>query len=154
VSGYKGEAHDDYQAAGKPPCDWDDAEAREQLVDALARDGHAALAVLEGRELTDGVAEAAELLATVIGQDIETRDEGTFAIAGRVAPDRVISAVDPEARHGHKSTSQRFDGYKGHIACDPDSGIITDTVVTCGQCRRRRGHQRLAGRVRRGRRGS
>jgi hypothetical protein len=121
---------DDYQAAGKPVCDWDDAEAREQLVDALARDGHAALGVLEGRELTDGVAQAAELLATVIGQDIETRDDGTFAIARRVAPDRVISTEDPEARHGRKTSARRFDGYKGHVAVDPDSEIITDTAVT------------------------
>jgi hypothetical protein len=143
----------DYQAAGKPPCDWDDAQAREQLVDALARDGYAALRVLEGRELADGVAEAGELLATVIGQDIETRDDGTFAIARRVAPDRVISAVDCEARHGRKTTSQRFDGYKGHVAVDPDGEIVTDTAVNCGQCRRRRGDRRAALGVRRRRRG-
>jgi hypothetical protein len=122
-------------------------------VDALVGDADAALGVLEGRELTEAVAQAADLLATVIGQDIETRADGTCAIAGRVAPDRAVFAVECEARHGHKSNAQRFDGYKGHIACDPDSEIITDTVVNCGQCRRGRGHQRLAGRVRRGRRG-
>jgi hypothetical protein len=99
-------------------------------VDALARDGPAALALLEGRELADEVAQAAELLATVIGQDIETRDDGTSALACRVAPDRVVSAVDYEARHGRKTASQRFDGYKGHIAADPDSEIITDTALT------------------------
>lgn len=121
---------DDYTAAGKPVCDWDDPAAREELVDALVRDGYAALGVLEGRELSAPVAEAAELLATVIGQDIHTREDGTFVIARRVAPDRVISAVDVEARHGHKTTSQRFDGYKGHIAVDPDSEIITNTAVT------------------------
>ena len=100
-------------------CDWDDAEAREALVDALARDGHAALAVLEGRELTKAVAQAADLLATIIGQDIETRADGTFAIARRLAPDRVVSTVDLEARHGHKSNAQRFDGSKGHIEVPP-----------------------------------
>lgn len=121
---------DDYAAAGKPVCDWDDPAAREQLVDALVCDGYAALEVLEGRELPEPVAEAGELLATVIGQDITTRDDGTFAIARRVAPDRVISTVDVEARHGHKTTSQRYDGYKGHIAVDPDSEIITNTAVT------------------------
>jgi hypothetical protein len=123
-------------------------------VDALARDGHAALAVLEGGELADGVAEAGELLATVIGQDIETRADGTFAIARRLAPDRVISAVDCETPNGRKTTSQRFGGYKDHVAADPDSEIITGTTaVNCGQCRRRRGGRRAAGGVRRRRRG-
>src|SRR5215471_6802692 len=42
---------DDYVTAGKPACDYEDAAAREELVDALARDALAALTVLEGREL-------------------------------------------------------------------------------------------------------
>ena len=51
-------------------------------------------------------------------------------IARRVAKDRVLSTVDPDARHGHKSTARRFDGYKGHTAVDPDSELITATAVT------------------------
>ncbi|MGH8921573.1 MAG: transposase, partial [Actinomycetes bacterium] len=43
-----------------------------------------------------------------------------------------ISTVDPTARHGHKTASRGFDGYKGHIAMDPDSEIITDTEVSAG----------------------
>ncbi|MGC8514486.1 MAG: transposase, partial [Acidimicrobiales bacterium] len=101
---------DDYRVGGKPVCDWDDRVAREALVDALARDGFAALAVLDGRELSDGVGEAGELLATVLGQDLETTDDGVFRIARRVATDRVISIVDPEARHGHKTAARGFDG--------------------------------------------
>ncbi|MBW3578043.1 MAG: transposase [Actinobacteria bacterium] len=124
------ERDDDYVAAGKPPCDWDDAEAREQLVDALIRDGLAALGVLEDRELPAGVIEAVELLATVVGQDVERGGDGVFRIARKVAKDRVISTVDPQARHGHKSTARKFDGYKGHVAVDPDSEIITQTAVT------------------------
>jgi hypothetical protein len=46
-----------------------------------------------------------------------------------VAADRVISTVDPDARHGRKSTSGKFDGYKGHVAIDPDSEIITDAAA-------------------------
>jgi hypothetical protein len=72
---------DDYQAAGKPVCDWDDQAAREQLVDALFRDGYHALGALRGRTLGPEVAQAAELLATVIGQDIEETDDGRFIIA-------------------------------------------------------------------------
>lgn len=123
---------DDYAGAGKPVCDWDDAAARDALVDALARDGHAVLALLDGRELTSEVKDAATLLATVLGQDLELGDNGHFRIARRVAPDRIISTVDPEARHGHKTASRGFDGYKGHIAVDPDSEIIVSTAVTAG----------------------
>jgi hypothetical protein len=120
---------DDYQAAGKPICDWEDPAAREQLVDALFRDGYRALGALRGRQLGPEVAQAAELLATVIGQDIEETADGRFVIAQGVAPDRVISVVDPQARHGHKSTARGFDGYKGHVAIDPDSEIITAAAV-------------------------
>jgi hypothetical protein len=123
---------DDYGSAGKPACDWDDAAAREALVDALARDGYALLVLLDGRELSEPVQQAAALLATVLGQDLEKRDDGVFRIARRVAADRVISTVDPDARHGHKTESRRFDGYKRHIAVDPDSEIITATEVTAG----------------------
>jgi hypothetical protein len=121
---------DDYAAAGKPVCDWEDKAAREALVDALARDAYAVLALLDGRALAGEVSEAAALIATVVGQDLEQTEDGTFRIARRVAPDRVISTVDPEARHGHKTEARGFDGYKGHIAIDPDAEIITAAAVT------------------------
>lgn len=127
------ERDDDYGSGGKPVCDWDDADARADLVAALAADAHACLAVLDGRDLPEAVTETAGLLATVVGQDLEQDDDdGRFRIARRVAKDRVISTVDPDARHGHKTASRGFDGYKGHIAEDPDSEIITDTTVTPG----------------------
>lgn len=123
---------DDYGSGGKPVCDWDDPAAREQLVAELAADAHACLRVLDGRDLDDELARIGELLATVVGQDLEEGDDGVFRIARRVAKDRVISTVDPDARHGHKTAARGFDGYKGHIAEDPESEIITDTVVTPG----------------------
>ncbi len=123
---------DDYAGAGKPVCDWDDAAAREALVDALAKDGRAVLAALDGQELTDPVTAAGELLATVLGQDLEAGEDGVFRIARRVAKDRVISTVDPQARHGHKTAARGFDGYKGHAGIDPDSEIITATTATAG----------------------
>src|SRR4051812_19012664 len=126
---------DDYASGGKPTCEWDDAAAREQLVADLAADGFACLGVLDGRDLTAAVSQGAELLATVLGQDLEQGDDGRFRIARQVAKDRVISTVDPDARHGHKTQARGFDGYKGHVAVDPDSEIITDTVVTAGKAR-------------------
>jgi hypothetical protein len=53
-----------------------------------------------------------------------------FRIARRVATDRVISTVDPHAQHGHKTSARGFDGYKGYLAIDPDSEIVTATEVT------------------------
>jgi hypothetical protein len=123
---------DDYASAAKPGIDWDDEGARAELIDSRARDGMAMLAVLEGREVGEQVGKAVALLATVLGQDIASGDEGTFVIVRGTAPDRVISVVDPETRHGHKSSARGFDGYKGHIALDPDSEIITATTVTAG----------------------
>ncbi len=123
---------DEYKSAGKPACDWDDKAAREALVDGLARDGYAALWTIDDRKLVGPVRHAAELLATVLGQDLEQRDDGVFRIARRVAADRVISTVDPEARHGHKTAARGFDGYKGHICVDPDSELIVATTVTAG----------------------
>jgi len=123
---------DDYASASKPQIDWDDPAARDGLVDSRAKDAYACLAVLDGRELAEKVGEAARLLATVVGQDLEQDDSGAFRIARKVAKDRVISVVDPEARHGHKTQARSFDGYKGHVAMDPDTEIITDTAVTPG----------------------
>lgn len=123
---------DDYVAPGKPTCEWDDKDAREAVVNALAQDAHAALECVENRQVDDDVGQAIELLATVLGQDIERDEDGTYRIARRVATDRVISTVDPEARHGHKTSSRSFDGYKGHVSLDPDSEIITANEVTAG----------------------
>jgi len=123
---------DDYVSAGKPVCDYDDKAERDALVDALATDARALLGALDGRELPGAVSEAAALLATVVGQDLDEGPDGVFKIARRVAKDRVISTVDAEARHGHKTSARGFDGYKGHVAVDPDSELITATAVTAG----------------------
>jgi hypothetical protein len=110
---------DDYTAPGKPACDWQDPHAREELVDALVRDAYRAHYALRGERLDAPVAEAAVLLATVTGQDIEETSDGRFRIFEGTAPDRVISTVDPEARHGHKTAAHGFDGDKAHVAVDP-----------------------------------
>jgi hypothetical protein len=123
---------DDYATAGKPVCDYEDRDAREAMIDALAKDAHALLGALDGRELSPVVAEAGVLLAAVVGQDLDEGEDGVFRIAGRVAKDRIISTVDPDARHGHKTSARGFDGYKGHVAVDPDSELITATTVTAG----------------------
>jgi Transposase DDE domain/Transposase domain (DUF772) len=123
---------DDYATSAKPTIDWEDTAAREQLIDSRARDAHACLALLEDRPLGPEMSEAAQLLAAVVGQDLERGEDDRLRIARRVAPDRIISTVDPQARHGHKTNARSFDGYKGHIAIDPDAEVITATAVTAG----------------------
>jgi hypothetical protein len=123
---------DAYTDTAKPAIDWTDRSAREALIDSRAKDAYALLAVLDGRTLEVELTQAMVLLATVVGQDLDSGDDGVVRIARRVARDRVISTVDPGARHGHKTSARGFDGYKGHIADDPDSEIITATEVTAG----------------------
>jgi IS5 family transposase len=70
------------------------------------------------------------LLALVAGQDVEQDEDGTWKIARRVAPERVVSIVDPEARHMHKSRSEYIDTYKAHVAVEPETGLLTAAAVT------------------------
>jgi IS5 family transposase len=123
---------EEYASLAKPQIDWDDQAARAALVDARARDAHGMLGVLQGRRLPTAVAQAARLVAAVVGQDLEQAGDGRFRIARKVAADRVISTVDPDARHGHKTSARGFDGYKGHASVDPDSELVMATAATAG----------------------
>ena len=69
-------------------------------------------------------------MALVAGQDVEQGDDAVFRIARKVARDRLISTVDVEARHGHKSRARTFDGYKSHLGVDPEDELITAVAVT------------------------
>jgi hypothetical protein len=123
---------EEYASLAKPQIDWDDQAARAALVERRAQDAHAVLELLQGRSLAQAVAEAARLLAAVAGQDLEQAGDGRFRIARKVAADRVISTVDPDARHGHKTSARGFDGYKGHASVDPDSELVMATSATAG----------------------
>ncbi len=71
-------------------------------------------------------------LSSILDQDTESDDKGKRSIKDGVSKDRIISKVDPEARHGRKSASRHFDGYKSHVASDPTTGLITAVKVTPG----------------------
>jgi IS5 family transposase len=123
-------AHD-YDTPGKPSCAWDDPDARNELVTGLVTDALAILEAVDGISLDGDQTHLVALLALVAGQDVEPGDEeGTWRIARRVAKDRVISTVDPESRHMRKSRSSYRDGYKAHIAVEPETGIITACDLT------------------------
>ncbi len=125
----------DYGKPGKPAIDWDDPAAKDALVPALVNDANAVVAALQGRDLEERAASALALLALVAGQDVEPAGGsggtgGRWRIARKVAGDRVISVVDPDARHTRKSPGARRDGYRAHLAADPETGIITGEKLT------------------------
>jgi len=128
----------DYTATGKPRIAWDDHGAREDLVTALVGDAVALLGALDtgAIEAAGGKpAEAVALLALVAGQDVEPVEgsdgtDGRWRIARKTAPDRVISTVDPDARHAHKTRERRQDGFKAHVTVEPDTGLMTKVALT------------------------
>jgi hypothetical protein len=131
-------AHD-YDDPGKPRIAWNDKAARDALVDALVRDALAVLTEL-GEQQPGPAEDAVGLLALVAGQDVELIDPDDpdddqagpprWRIARQVAPDRVISVVDPDARHAHKTVHRRQDGFKAHVAVEPDTGLVTACQLT------------------------
>jgi hypothetical protein len=125
----------DYVTGAKPDIAWDDPVARDLLVSALVGDALTVLDRLEGVELDAKQSEAVALLALVAGQDVEPAEgsdgtDGRWRIARQVAPDRVISTVDPQARHAHKSREKKQDGFKAHVAVEPDTGLVTAATLT------------------------
>jgi Transposase domain (DUF772)/Transposase DDE domain len=125
----------DYSKPGKPKIDWDDPAAKDALVSALVSDANALVEAFGDEELDEAAASAVALLALVAGQDVEPAEgsdgtDGRWRIARKVAGDRVISTVDPDARHTRKSPEARRDGYRAHLAADPETGIITDEKLT------------------------
>jgi Transposase DDE domain/Transposase domain (DUF772) len=123
-------AHD-YDRPGKPACAWDDPQATQALVSGLVNDALAVLEAVAEVELGAEQAEAVALLALVAGQDVEPGERsGSWRVARRVAKDRVISTVDPQARHTRKTSAQRRDGYKGHLVAEPETGLVTACALT------------------------
>ncbi|MGH3961610.1 IS1182 family transposase [Mycobacterium sp.] len=127
----------DYSCPGKPSIDWDEPGAKDTLVSALVNDANALLEALavDPDEAEEPVAAALGLLALVAGQDVEPAEgsdgtDGRWRIARKVAPDRVISTVDPEARHTRKSPEARRDGFRAHVVAEPETGIVTDEALT------------------------
>jgi IS5 family transposase len=125
-------AHD-YRDPGKPRIAWDDLDARNELISGLVNDAQAVLAAVDDAALDDEQAGAVGLLALIAGQDVEPGDrDGTWRIAKGTAKDRVISTVDPDSRHVHKSVSSYRDGYKAHVSVEPTTGLICAQRLTAG----------------------
>jgi transposase len=113
----------------KARIDWSDAAARRTHLGELVE---LARVVLTATAADEDLAEARDLLARIVDQDIDETpaDGGGPAVRQGVAPDRVVSVVDPDMRHGRKTSSRRVDGYKSHVLTDHDTELILDVALT------------------------
>src|SRR6059058_495405 len=103
----------------KPDCRWRIKAERERMLTRVAQDAERALRAVEQAERLlddEAVAEAHALLRELVGQDFDIDDDGVPRLHRGTRQGRIISTVDPEMRHGRNSSSQRFDGFKLHVA--------------------------------------
>jgi hypothetical protein len=124
---------------GHLDIDWRDRDARSRVITELAADVTRVVGLVRADlgAIKDGPRRRAlisrcDAVLAVVEQDLETSAEGRLVIAQRVAQNRVISITDPEARHGRKSKSQTFNGFKINVLGDIVSGLITAVSVTAG----------------------
>jgi hypothetical protein len=72
-------------------------------------------------------------LRQVIDQDLEPDPDhpggGPAKIRQGVAEDRRVSVEDKEMRHGRKTKSKRFNGYKRHLAIDLNTVLVLAVAV-------------------------
>jgi len=130
---------EDYEQKKRPAINWNDPDARAALLQELVNDADTCHGFYDGEEPkgSEGFKQRLSLLSLVATQDVTKAEDGKVTITQGTAPDRIISTVDPEMRHGRKTTSSKFDGYKTHLAAQnvaPTEGprLITAVVVTGG----------------------
>ncbi len=126
---------------GEAEIDWSDEKARTEFLKSIVADADRLLETarqmlkqvpVESNQ-EKAILEAAQLLAQLLLQDVErpaggpgpSGEQGDPRLKQGVTPDRIVSVQDPEMRHGHKSASKRFEGFKAAVAVDPDSQLIT-----------------------------
>ena len=134
---------------GSLDLDWSDAQERRAVVGQLVADARVTLALatraLRGyakqATATQGLRAAQQLLADLLAQDVDEdpEDGGGPSIRQGTAKDRIVSTTDPEMRHGHKSHSKGFEGYKAAIVVETGSGVILATDVRGGNVHDREG---------------
>ena len=129
----------DSSIKGESAIDWSDQRARTALLGEIVADADRLLEVArqaqgelpEGSPERQGIVAAAELLGQLLLQDVERTGDG-IGLKDGVSQDRMMSVHDPEMRHGHKSSSRRFDGHKAAIVVDTDTQLITEVEVLPG----------------------
>src|SRR3990172_10285636 len=118
---------------GEAEIDWSDENARAKFLKSVVADAdrlletarQALVQVRAGSDQEKAIVEAAQLLSQLLLQDVERPEDGDTRLKQGVTRDRIVSVNDPEMRHGHKSATKRFEGFKAAVAVDPDSQLIT-----------------------------
>ena len=124
---------------GAVELDWSDADEKRALVGQLVADARVALELakraLRGHSSESAksrrLRQARDLLADVLRQDVDEEPEDGQGpdIRQGTSRDRIVSRTDPEMRHGHKSHSKPFDGYKASVVAETENGVILSTDV-------------------------
>jgi len=117
-------------------CQWDDAAQKDNALQVLVDQLVSLQAWLE-ESLPEQLGETplkevVDVLKQLVEQDLEPDPSGGGRTRVRrgVAKERRVSVEDGEMRHGRKSSSKRFNGYKRHIAADLDGSVIVACAVT------------------------
>jgi len=126
---------------GEAEIDWSDENARAKFLKSIVADADRLLEtarqtlaqVRAGSDQEQAIVEAAQLLSQLLLQDVErpaggpgsSGEDGNARLKQGVTRDRIVSVHDPEMRHGHKSATKRFEGFKAAVAVDPDTQLIT-----------------------------
>jgi transposase len=119
----------------KPAVDWQDKPAREATLVRVAQDAQRALQAVghdQALMANEAISEAAGLLAEIVGQEFETSDEDAPRPRHARQSRQIISAHDPEMRHGRKTSARRFTGYKLHVAAAADTPLLTAVAISPG----------------------
>ena len=109
----------------KADIDWADPQQRLAQLQMLVTDAEAALE-LATEQSDDEVRYLGWLLTKILGDDLETDEQGQSKIGQGTAPDRIISLTEPEMRHGRKSKAHRFNGFKAVVSTEQSSEMILD----------------------------
>jgi len=118
---------------GEAEIDWSDEQARAGFLKSVVADAdrlletarQALVQVRAGSDQEKAIVEAAQLLSQLLLQDVERPEDGDTRLKQGVTRDRIVSVHDPEMRHGHKSATKRFEGFKAAVAVEPDTQLIT-----------------------------
>ena len=109
--------------------DWDDPAARQEaLAQVLGLLGQVE-SFVAGDAGDQAAAGAVAVACQVRDQDMDCSGP-VPALRRGVAKDRRISVEDADMRHGRKSRSVLFDGYKRHVLRDLDTGLIPAVGIT------------------------
>ncbi len=110
----------------KAEIDWSDPAKRNEQLKTLVTDSEATLGLALLQIEDPEVRSLGWMISKILSDDVEQTPKGNCKISKGTAPDRFISLVDTEMRHGRKSASKKFDGHKVSTSMDQKSELILD----------------------------